>query len=347
IDFNGEHQLGEDRSALKPEPAGFAVIDGHAQHVGRQQVAGELHALKRQPQGLRNRVRESGFAHSRNVFDQEVPARQQARETEPNLRVLAQDHPIDLGKNRIDLGLRRVHWPLSAVTLAIWVANCPISVRSSASLCRSLATTSAGAFLANSALLNLLSIFFRSMSALCCCFDRRASSAVGSIRPAMGTNISNVPTNATAEIGAAWAGPSGRGTPIPARRIKYGRLRSRYSVSLEEAFCSSTSSLRLGAMSNSPRICRTPSMKPITQRISGSASGSVLTSAALGKAHRMMVSPATPALTRTRCQISSLMNGASGCSARSSTSRLLIKVKRAPRFAAGPAVSDCSTAFES
>ena len=87
-------------------------------------------------------------------------------------------------------------------------------------------------------------------------------------------------------------------------------------------------------------------MKAITQRISGSACGSTSIPAALGKVQRMMVSPAAPALLRTRCQISSLMKGASGCSARSRVSRVSIKVKRVPRFAAAPAASDCSTAFE-
>ena len=61
----------------------------------------------------------------------------------------------------------------------------------------------------------------------------------------------------------------------------------------------------------------------------------------------MMVSPATPALSRTRCQISSVMNGAMGCSARSSASSVVISVDRVPRLAASLAVSDCSTAFDS
>ena len=61
----------------------------------------------------------------------------------------------------------------------------------------------------------------------------------------------------------------------------------------------------------------------------------------------MMVSPETPAAGRTRCHISSLMNGASGCSARSSTSSVPIRVARVARFSASLALSDCSTALES
>ncbi len=123
IDFIGQHELGKNRSALKSELTGFAIKDGHTEHVGGQQIAGELHPLKRQPQGLRKCVRERGFTDSRNIFDQEVSARQQTCEAQANLRVLAQDHSIDLGENGVDLGLCRVHWPLSAVTLAIWAAN--------------------------------------------------------------------------------------------------------------------------------------------------------------------------------------------------------------------------------
>src|SRR5665213_3298180 len=115
-----------------------------------------------------------------------MSARQQAGKTQADLSVLAEYHPIDLGKNGLDLGLHRVHWSLSAVTLAIWADNCPISARNSASRCWSLATTSGGAFRENSRLLNLPSIFFKSTSALLWRRDRRASSAAGSIRPAMG-----------------------------------------------------------------------------------------------------------------------------------------------------------------
>ena len=123
VDFVGQHQLREYRAALEPELAGFAVEDRDAEHVGGQQVAGELHALKRQTQGLGDGVRQGGLAHPRNVLDQQMSARQQAGQTQANLRILAEDHSIDLGENRLDLGLCCFHWPLRAVTLAIWAAN--------------------------------------------------------------------------------------------------------------------------------------------------------------------------------------------------------------------------------
>ena len=61
----------------------------------------------------------------------------------------------------------------------------------------------------------------------------------------------------------------------------------------------------------------------------------------------MMVSLAAPVVTRTRCQISSLMKGASGCRARTNFSSVTIKVLRVPRFSASLAASDCNTALVS
>ncbi len=119
IDFVGQHQLGEDRSPLKSELPGFAVVDRHAEHVGGQQIAGELHALEGQSQGLGDGVREGGLADPGNVLDQQMPARQQACQAQADLRVLAEDDAVDLRENGADLGLCCVHWPLSAFTLAI------------------------------------------------------------------------------------------------------------------------------------------------------------------------------------------------------------------------------------
>ncbi len=42
----------------------------------------------------------SGFAHSGNVFDQQVAARQKAGQAQANLHILAQNHPVDLGGER-------------------------------------------------------------------------------------------------------------------------------------------------------------------------------------------------------------------------------------------------------
>src|SRR5277367_519096 len=123
IDFVGQHQLCKYGPALKSELAGLTLEDRYAEHVGGQEVAGELYPLKRQPQRLGNGVGERGLADPRNVFDQQVHARQQAGQAQTDLHFLAQYGAVDLSENGIDLGLRGVHWSLSAVTRAIWAAS--------------------------------------------------------------------------------------------------------------------------------------------------------------------------------------------------------------------------------
>src|ERR1700722_769100 len=165
-------------------------------------------------------MRESGLAHPGNVLDQQMTARQQAGDAQPDLRILAQDDAVQLRKHRFDLRLQRVHWFLSFVTRAVWADNWPISVRNSSSRCWSLATISGGAFLANWLLPSLASNLLMSISAFRSLFAKRSSSATGSMRPFMGTSISRLPSNATAEIGAASPSLSARGASTPPRRTK-------------------------------------------------------------------------------------------------------------------------------
>src|SRR5580704_219038 len=131
-----------------------------------------------------------------------MAARQKTSHAQPDLGIFAQDHPVQLGEHRFDLRMHRVHWSLSFLTRAVWADNWPISVRNSSSRCWSLATISAGAFLANWLLLSLASNLLNSSSAFLCRFASRSSSAVGSIKPFMGTKISIEPNNDTAEMGA-------------------------------------------------------------------------------------------------------------------------------------------------
>ena len=46
VDFIRQHQLREDRATLKAELAGVAIEDRDAEDIGRQKIAGELHALE-------------------------------------------------------------------------------------------------------------------------------------------------------------------------------------------------------------------------------------------------------------------------------------------------------------
>ena len=195
IDLIGQHQLRKNRTALKSEFAGFAVKDGYTEDVGGQQIAGELHALKGQSQSLGDGMREGGLAHAR-----ECPrsarwprASRQAR----HMRICASLPKITRliwARTASISDCAGFHWPLSAVTLAICAANWRISMRSSESRCWSLATTSGRRIPGEIRHCSACLIFCRSTHRPCVCrFARRSSSAAGSIRPAMGTNISSVP----------------------------------------------------------------------------------------------------------------------------------------------------------
>ena len=58
------------------------VVDADADHVARQQVRGELDALKRAVEGAREGLGESCLADAGNVFNQQVAAREQSGERE-------------------------------------------------------------------------------------------------------------------------------------------------------------------------------------------------------------------------------------------------------------------------
>ncbi len=94
IDLVGKDQLGKDRAGVKLEAGAVAIIDGYAQNIRGQQVAGELDALEMQPQCLGQHMRQGGFPHAGQIFDQQMAASQQAGEREANLYVLAE---YDLG----------------------------------------------------------------------------------------------------------------------------------------------------------------------------------------------------------------------------------------------------------
>ena len=84
IDLVGQQEIGEDRSGLELELLRVRVVDGDAEHVARQHVAGELQAVKAAVYGARQRLREGGLAHAGHVFDEKMTAGQQADEGQPH-----------------------------------------------------------------------------------------------------------------------------------------------------------------------------------------------------------------------------------------------------------------------
>src|SRR6185503_19757445 len=92
VDLVGEDDVREDGAGVEAEGRGRAIEDGDPDDVGRQQVRGELDALVLEPQELCEGMGEGGLAHARDVLDQQVPAREDAGDREPDLALLAEDH---------------------------------------------------------------------------------------------------------------------------------------------------------------------------------------------------------------------------------------------------------------
>ena len=79
IDLVGQQKIAEDGAGLELEGFGMDIVDGDAQNVAGEHVAGELEAVEAAGDGAREGMRERGFADAGDVLDEQVAARQQAR----------------------------------------------------------------------------------------------------------------------------------------------------------------------------------------------------------------------------------------------------------------------------
>ncbi len=86
------------------EGAAAAIEDRHAEDVRRQHVAGELDAVEIQAQYACQNMGQGGFADARQVFDQQVPASQDAGQREPDRSLLAEDDAVDVSQDRVKFG---------------------------------------------------------------------------------------------------------------------------------------------------------------------------------------------------------------------------------------------------
>ena len=77
VDLIHQQDVGHDRAFLEVEVSGLGVVDGDAQHVGRQQVGRALNAPELASQRQRQRPRQDGLAHAGHVLQQRVAAAQQ------------------------------------------------------------------------------------------------------------------------------------------------------------------------------------------------------------------------------------------------------------------------------
>jgi len=84
IDFVRDDDVREDGPGLEFEALGRGVVDADADHIAGQQVGCELDTLKGAVERTRESLRQSCFAYTGNVFNQQVAAREQSGERELN-----------------------------------------------------------------------------------------------------------------------------------------------------------------------------------------------------------------------------------------------------------------------
>ena len=96
VDLVGQQHLGEHRAGVEAELARAGLVHRHAQHVGRQQVGGELDALEAQADGRGQCVRQGGLAQPGQVLDQGVATGQQRDQGQPHFLRFAQHQGVDL-----------------------------------------------------------------------------------------------------------------------------------------------------------------------------------------------------------------------------------------------------------
>ena len=91
VDLVGQQEIGEDGAGFEFEGAGVDVIDGDAEHVAGEHVAGELEAVESAVDGAGEHLREGGLADAGDIFDEQVTAGQEADEGKPDDVGLATD----------------------------------------------------------------------------------------------------------------------------------------------------------------------------------------------------------------------------------------------------------------
>ena len=84
VDLVGQQKIAEDGSGLELEGFRVGVIDGDAEDVAGQHIAGELQPVEAARNRARQRLRQRGLADAGHIFDEQMAARQQADHGEPH-----------------------------------------------------------------------------------------------------------------------------------------------------------------------------------------------------------------------------------------------------------------------
>ena len=97
VDFVGEDDVGEDGSGLEVEGLFFLVVDGDAEDVGGEHVGGELDAVEVAVDGASEGAGEDGFTDAGDIFDEDVPAGDEADEDVGDGLFLAEEDGFHIG----------------------------------------------------------------------------------------------------------------------------------------------------------------------------------------------------------------------------------------------------------
>ena len=84
VDLVRQKEIGEDGSGLELELLRVRVVDGDADDVARQHVAGELKPVKAAIDGACQRLRERRLSDSRHILDEQMAAGKQADQRQPD-----------------------------------------------------------------------------------------------------------------------------------------------------------------------------------------------------------------------------------------------------------------------
>jgi len=90
VDLVGQQDFGEDRPGLEAEVARLGLVDGGADQVGGQQVAGELHSARAKAQRAGQRGGQGGLADPGDVLQQHMAAGQQGGQGKADAVLLAE-----------------------------------------------------------------------------------------------------------------------------------------------------------------------------------------------------------------------------------------------------------------
>ena len=103
IDLVDQHHLRKERAAMKHKALLPPIEDGIAENIGRKQVTRKLDALKGQRERARQRLGERRLAYARDIFNQEVAAREQTGDCEFYRVILTYDNFTNLLCERINV----------------------------------------------------------------------------------------------------------------------------------------------------------------------------------------------------------------------------------------------------